>query len=68
MTSSYRLTEDDFYKLQRVQVSMKGLVALLEEHQRTSTLTPKMLAAYLDMAEEDMAVVLQAVGTTFTTR
>ena len=68
MTSSYRLTEDDFYKLQRVQVSMKGLAALLEEHQRANTLTPKMLAAYLDMAEEDMAVVLQAVGTTFTTR
>lgn len=68
MTSSYRITEDDFYKLQRVQLSMKGLVVLLEEHQRASTLTPKMLAAYLDMAEEDMAVVLQAVGTTFTTR
>lgn len=66
--SRYSLTEDEFHTLQRVQVSMKGLVVMLEEHLRASSLTPQMIAAYLEMVEEDMEGVLQAVRPTFTTR
>jgi len=48
--------------LQRAQLSIKTLIVLLEEDQRASTLTPQMLSASLETAEEDMAAVLLAAS------
>lgn len=60
MSLRYSLTEDEFYKLQQVRESMRLVVILLDEVQRSNSMTPKMMAAWLDLTTESLGSVVDA--------
>jgi hypothetical protein len=65
MKKPYSLSEDEFDKLRRVQDSIQLVTILLEEVQRPNSLTPQMMASFLDLVGEDMGCVLYSVSGTF---
>ncbi len=68
MSLRYNLTEDEFFKLKQVRESMRLVTVLLEEVQRTTTLTPAMMAAWLELTTESLSGVVDAAAQRFATR
>lgn len=68
MSLRYSLTEDEFFKLKQVRESMRLVTVLLEEVQRNTTLTPAMMAAWLELTTENLGGVVDAAGERFATR
>lgn len=60
MSLRYSLTEDEFYKLQQVRESMRLVAILLDEVQRSNSMTPQMMAAWLDLTTESLSSVVDA--------
>lgn len=60
MNYRYALTEDEFYKLQQVRDSMRLVTILLDEVQRSNTMTPQMMAAWLELTAESLSGVVDA--------
>lgn len=65
MTMRYGLTEDEFYRLKQVRDSMRMVTILLDEVQRSNTMTPAMIAAWLELTTESLAGVVDAAGQRF---
>lgn len=63
MSLSYSLTEDEFYKLKQVENSLRLFMVLLEEVQRPTTMTPHMVAAWLELTTDSLNGVIDAAGT-----
>lgn len=68
MTCRYGLTEDEFYKLRQVRDSMRLVRILLDEVQRSNTMTPQMMAAWLELTTESLGGVVDAAGQRFSSR
>ena len=68
MKKPYSLSEDEFDKLRRVQDSLQLVTILLEEVQRSNSMTPQMMASFMALVGEDMGCVLQSVSGTFLPR
>lgn len=68
MKKPYSLSEDEFYKLRRVQDSIQFVTILLEEVQRPNTMTPQMMASFMALIGEDIGCVLQSASGTFSPR
>lgn len=68
MSLRYSLTEDEFYKLKQVRDSMRLVTILLDEVQRSNTMTPQMMAAWLELTTESLGGVVDAAGQRLLTR
>lgn len=68
MRAPYALTEDEYYKLKQVHDSMRLVAILLDEVQRTNTMTPQMMAAWLDLTTESLGCVVDAAGVRFSSK
>jgi len=68
MRKPYSLSEDEFDKLRRVQDSIQLVSILLDEGPRSSTATPRMMAAFMSVMSDEMGGVLQSVSGTFSPR
>lgn len=68
MSLRYSLTEDEFYKLKQVRDSMRLVTILLDEVQRSNSMTPAMIAAWLDLTTESLGGVVDAAGLRFSAR
>ena len=68
MKKPYSLSEDEFDKLRRAQDSLQLVTILLEEVKGPNSLTPQMMASFLDLVGENMGCVLQSVSGTFLPR
>ncbi|MDU8646206.1 MULTISPECIES: hypothetical protein [Pseudomonas syringae group] len=64
----YALTEDECYKLQLVRDSMRLVTILLDEVQHSNTMTPQMMAAWLELTAESLSGVADAAGQRLTAR
>ena len=68
MRTPYALTEDEYYKLKQVHDSMRLVAILLDEVQRSNSMTPQMMAAWLDLTTENLSSVVDAAGQRFSTK
>lgn len=68
MRAPYALTEDEFYKLKQVQDSMRLVAILLDEVQRSNSMTPQMMAAWLDLTTESLSSVVDAASVRFSAK
>jgi hypothetical protein len=68
MMNSYRMSEDEFNKLQRAQESIQLLVSLFDVVRGPHCVTPQQIASFMALLGEDIGGVLQAVGKTYSTR
>lgn len=68
MRTPYALTEDEYYKLKQVHDSMRLVAILLDEVQRNNSMTPQMMAAWLDLTTENLSSVVDAAGVRFSSK
>lgn len=68
MRAPYALTEDEYYKLKQVHDSMRLVAILLDEVQRSNTMTPQMMSAWLDLTTENLGSVVDAAGVRFSSK
>ena len=58
----YSLTEDEFYKRKQVRELMGLVTTLLDEVQRSNSMTPAMMASWLELTSESLSGVVGAAG------